>query len=98
MRTGEPPGETSRDSGLGTRDSGDRMRNGSSQDLAPSGTHEEIEDHSEDREKDDQQRPEDLGSGIRAALQQGNQGDNVQDQDDDADEREHLTLLSSPES
>src|SRR5437899_2456803 len=57
-----------------------------SDDLPAAGAHQEVEDHSEDRQEDDQQRPQDLVRRVRAALEEGNQGNDVEDQDDQADE------------
>src|SRR6185369_12831558 len=42
--------------------------NGASDDLPAAGAHQEVEDHPEGRQEDDQQRPQDLGRRVRAAL------------------------------
>src|ERR1700693_1153427 len=71
---------------------------GGSNDVAPSGPQEKVQDHPDDRKQDDQQRPQDLCRSVRAALQERDERDDVEDQNDQTDKREHevLLLLGSP--
>src|SRR5438477_10559442 len=60
--------------------------NGASDDLPAAGAHQEIEDHADERQQDDQERPDELRRCVRAALQERKQGDDVEDRDDQPEE------------
>src|SRR4051812_36967375 len=51
---------------------------------APPGAHQEVQDHPEKRQEHDQYDPEQLGTGIRAALQDRHDCDHVQDENQEA--------------
>src|SRR5215469_5799171 len=52
--------------------------------LPPSGTHDEVQNHSENRQENDEKSPQDLGSSVGAALQKRDQGDDVEHQDQES--------------
>src|SRR6476659_5486963 len=57
--------------------------------LAAPGPHEEVEDHSEEGQQHDEDDPQELRAGVRAALQDRHDGDHVQDEDEQAEQSKH---------
>src|SRR6185436_18073023 len=53
------------------------------------GPHQEVEDHSDHRQEDDQKSPENLCSGVGAALEDGHDGDDVEHEDDQSEQGVH---------
>src|SRR5262245_10556511 len=58
-------------------------------------THQEIENHADHGKQDDEEDPEDLGAAVGAALQNRNDGDDVEHRDEDPEQgmTEHRCLL-----
>src|SRR5262245_15393811 len=53
------------------------------------GSHQEVQDHPDDGQEDHEKCPEDLGSGVGPALENGHDRDDVEDENDESEEGIH---------
>src|SRR5215471_17972327 len=58
-----------------------------SEHLSPAGPEQEVQDHSEERQKDDEQEPENLGARVRSALQERDDRNDVEHGDENPPDR-----------
>src|SRR5262249_10325149 len=61
------------------------------------GAHQEVQDHAEHREQDNDDHPQELRAAVRAALENGDDRDDVEDRDEEPEQgmKEHRILLTA---